>query len=74
MMVVITRHAFSFTIVSNIAITYAVDSYQGFAGEALVSIFVIRNIIAMLCSFYSSQWVNERGLEVVSGARYALCR
>lgn len=33
-------HSFGFTATSNIAVTYAVDSYSRFDGEALVTIFV----------------------------------
>lgn len=59
-------HAFGFTAVSNIAVTYAVDSYQTFAGEALVTVFVVRNIIALVCSFYSNNWTARNGFASVS--------
>ena len=59
-------HSFGFTAVSNIAVTYAVDCYQNFAGEALVTIFVVRNVIAVVCSLYSNVWVGNDGLEAVS--------
>jgi hypothetical protein len=59
-------HSFGLTATSNIAITYAVDCYSGHAGEALVSVFVIRNVIAVVCSFYSADWISESGLESVS--------
>ena len=60
-------HSFGFTAVSNIAVTFAVDCYQDFAGEALVTVFVIRNIIAVVCSFYSPQWIAQNGMEKVCG-------
>ncbi|KAK5719971.1 hypothetical protein LTR15_007244 [Elasticomyces elasticus] len=60
-------HSFGFTAVANIAIVYAVDCYQAFAGEALVIVFVIRNVIALVCSFYTNQWIAEKGLESVTG-------
>lgn len=60
-------HSFGLTATSNIAITYAVDSYSDFAGEALVSVFVIRNVIAVVCSFYSASWIQLEGLQNVSG-------
>lgn len=59
-------HSFGFTAASNIAITYAVDCYQNFAGEALVTVFVVRNIIGLVCSFYSNNWIAEDGIEAVS--------
>lgn len=60
-------HSFGFTAVSNIAVTYAVDCYQLFAGEALVTVFVVRNVIALVCSFYSNKWIASDGLESVTG-------
>jgi len=59
-------HSFGFTATSNIAITYAVDSYQTYAGEALVTVFVVRNVIAVICSFYSNVWIQHDGLPAVS--------
>ena len=60
-------HTFGFIATSNIAITYAVDAYQDYAGEALVTVFVIRAIIAVMCSFYSNVWIKNDGLEKVGG-------
>lgn len=64
-------HSFGFTAVSNIAVTFAVDCYQGFAGEALVIVFVIRNVIALVCSFYANHWVTQDGLQAVSSSAVA---
>ncbi|KAK4546136.1 hypothetical protein LTR36_002273 [Oleoguttula mirabilis] len=60
-------HSFGFTATSNIAVTYAVDCYQRFDGEALVTIFVVRNAIAVVCSFYSNTWIINDGLKEVTG-------
>ncbi|KAK5108263.1 hypothetical protein LTR62_008647 [Meristemomyces frigidus] len=65
-------HSFGFVAVSNIAVTFAVDCYQGYAGEALVIVFVIRNIIALVCSFYSNHWIQEDGLSKVFGTMAGL--
>ncbi|KAK4561023.1 hypothetical protein LTR86_004978 [Recurvomyces mirabilis] len=65
-------HSFGFVAVSNIAVTFAVDCYQPYAGEALVIVFVIRNIIALVCSFYSNQWIQEDGLTRVFGTMAGL--
>jgi MFS family permease len=59
-------HSFGFAAVSNIAVTFAVDCYQAYAGEALVIVFVIRNVIALVCSFYSNAWIMQDGLQHVS--------
>ncbi|KAI7235461.1 MFS general substrate transporter [Hortaea werneckii] len=60
-------HSFGFTACSNIGVTYAVDCYSDYAGEALVTIFVVRNIIALICSFYSNEWISGSGIESVTG-------
>ncbi|RMY73710.1 hypothetical protein D0864_10168 [Hortaea werneckii] len=60
-------HSFGFTACSNIGVTYAVDCYSGYAGEVLVTIFVVRNIIALICSFYSNEWISGSGIESVTG-------
>lgn len=57
--------AFGFTAISNIAITYVVDSYQALAGEALVTVFVVRNVIALVCSLYSNKWIAQEGIATV---------
>ncbi|KAF2765157.1 polyamine transporter [Teratosphaeria nubilosa] len=65
-------HSFGFTAVSNIAVTYAVDCYQAFSGEALVTVFVIRNVIAVVCSFYSNVWIQQDGVSAVFGTMAGL--
>lgn len=65
-------HSFGFAATSNIAVTYAVDSYETFSGEALVTVFVVRNVIAVVCSFYSNVWIGHDGLEAVTGTMAGL--
>ncbi|RMX85389.1 hypothetical protein D0869_03873 [Hortaea werneckii] len=60
-------HSFGFTAPSNISVTYAVDCYSDYAGEALVAIFVVRNIIALICKFYSDDWISGGGIDTVTG-------
>ncbi|KAK0949978.1 hypothetical protein LTR91_026015, partial [Friedmanniomyces endolithicus] len=43
-----------------------------YAGEALVIVFVIRNIIALVCSFYTNQWIGKDGLQAVTGTMAGL--
>ncbi|CAK3842343.1 polyamine transporter [Lecanosticta acicola] len=44
-------HSFGFAAVSNILVTYCVDSELMFSGEGLVSLFIIRNAIAVACTY-----------------------
>jgi hypothetical protein len=45
---------FGLSAASNVIITYAVDCYLPFAGEVLVVIFVIRNVIGVICKSSST--------------------
>ncbi|THX54624.1 putative polyamine transporter [Aureobasidium pullulans] len=65
-------HAFALTALSNVVVTYVVDCYQAFAGEALVIVFVIRNVIACVLSMYSSDWIAEQGASIVFGEMAAI--
>ncbi|KAI7540113.1 putative polyamine transporter [Hortaea werneckii] len=60
-------HSSGFTASSNTGVTYAVDCYPDSAGEALVTIFMVRNIIALICSFYSDEWISGSGIDTVTG-------
>lgn len=60
-------HSFGFVAVSNVATTYLVDSFTKYSGESLVSFFIIRNAIAVLCSFEVQNWVNADGPKVMFG-------
>jgi MFS family permease len=65
-------HAFALTALSNIVVTYVVDCYSQFAGEALVIVFVIRNAIACVLSMYSSDWIVRQGASIVFGEMAAI--
>ncbi|KAJ5660971.1 uncharacterized protein N7484_000343 [Penicillium longicatenatum] len=58
---------FGLTAVSNVVVTYAVDSYHQLAGEALVIVFVIRNTIAMLLALYTVNWQESTGVKNAFG-------
>ncbi|CZT18216.1 uncharacterized protein RCC_04060 [Ramularia collo-cygni] len=60
-------HSFGFVAVSNIVVTYAVDCYKPVAGEAMVFLFIARNVIAVLCSIYCFPWIQRDGLKAVFG-------
>ncbi|KIW10079.1 hypothetical protein PV08_11039 [Exophiala spinifera] len=58
---------FGLTAVSNIAVTYAVDSYHLLAGESLVVVFVIRNTIATILALYTINWQEASGIQNTFG-------
>lgn len=60
-------HSFGFVAVSNIVVTYAVDTYRSVAGEAMVVLFIVRNVIAVICSIYCFPWIQKDGLKAVFG-------
>lgn len=64
--------AFGFVAVSNIVVTYAVESYRGVAGEAMVILFIVRNVVAVVCSIYCFPWIQKDGLKAVFGTMAGL--
>ncbi|KAE8326306.1 major facilitator superfamily domain-containing protein [Aspergillus sergii] len=63
---------FGLTALSNIVVTYAVDSYQHVAGEALVIVFVVRNTIATFLALYTVDWQEATGVENAFGEMVAM--
>ncbi|KAJ5280698.1 major facilitator superfamily domain-containing protein [Penicillium angulare] len=64
--------AFGVAAISNVAVTYSLDSYKPVTGEALVIIFVIRNTIGMLLSLYAADWIERQGPAPVFGEMTAI--
>ncbi|KAJ6090308.1 hypothetical protein N7486_009123 [Penicillium sp. IBT 16267x] len=64
--------AFGVAAISNVAVTYSLDSYKPVTGEALVIIFVIRNTIGMLLSLYAADWIEKQGTAAVFGEMTAI--
>ncbi|KAJ5826440.1 polyamine transporter [Penicillium riverlandense] len=64
--------AFGVAAISNVAVTYSLDSYKPVTGEALVIIFVIRNTIGMLLSLYAADWIERHGPARVFGEMTAI--
>ncbi|PSS03671.1 putative polyamine transporter [Coniella lustricola] len=58
---------FGATAAANIVITYAVDAYRPIAGETIVVVFIIRNVIACLISTYISKWIKQQGVKHAFG-------
>jgi uncharacterized membrane protein len=52
---------FGLTAVSNILVTYTVDSYLPMAGEAMVVIFALRGIIGAVLVLWSLDWIEAVG-------------
>lgn len=65
-------HSFGFVSVSNIVVTYAVETYRPVAGEAMVILFIVRNVIAVICSIYCFPWIQRDGLKAVFGTMAGL--
>ncbi|KAJ5777631.1 hypothetical protein N7520_000877 [Penicillium odoratum] len=64
--------AFGVAAISNVAVTYSLESYKPVTGEALVIIFVIRNTIGMLLSLYAADWIERQGTASVFGEMTAI--
>ncbi|GLI81570.1 hypothetical protein PoHVEF18_009955 [Penicillium ochrochloron] len=64
--------AFGVAAISNVAVTYSLEMYKPVTGEALVSIFVIRNTIGMLLSLYAADWIERQGTAPVFGEMTAI--
>ncbi|KAJ5150827.1 uncharacterized protein N7482_010079 [Penicillium canariense] len=58
---------FGATAAANIAVTYVVDAYRPVAGETIVIVFVLRNVIVCLISTYISKWFESQGLKNAFG-------
>ncbi|KAJ6013697.1 hypothetical protein N7540_008288 [Penicillium herquei] len=58
---------FGATAAANIAVTYVVDAYRPVAGETIVIVFVLRNVIVCLISTYISKWFENQGLKNAYG-------
>ncbi|KAJ5991773.1 hypothetical protein N7451_007497 [Penicillium sp. IBT 35674x] len=58
---------FGATAAANIAVTYVVDAYRPVAGETIVIVFVLRNVIVCLISTYISKWFESQGLKKAFG-------
>ncbi|KAF3768981.1 MFS general substrate transporter [Cryphonectria parasitica EP155] len=58
---------FGATAAANIIITYAVDAYRPIAGETIVIVFIVRNVIGCLISTYISVWIKQQGVRHAFG-------
>ncbi|KAI9832999.1 MAG: hypothetical protein M1819_003831 [Sarea resinae] len=63
---------FGLTAVSNIAVTYASDSYERLAAEALVTVFVLRGTIGAILALFIVNWQEATGLQNTFGEMVAI--
>jgi MFS family permease len=69
--------AFGVTAISNIVITYVVDSYLPLTAEAMVIIFLIKGVIGAVLILYTINWVEVAGMKQsfgqMVGVQYFVC-
>lgn len=65
-------HSFGFNTVGNVVVTYNVDCYRQMTAEAMVTLFIIRNIIAVIVSFLCNEWLAAVGAGAVSLQKYGV--
>lgn len=68
-------HSFGFAATSNILVSWVLETNPTFAGEGLVSLFVIRNAIAVACTYGAGAggWLSGKGSWVTAfGAMAAI--
>ncbi|RDW90984.1 hypothetical protein BP5796_02149 [Coleophoma crateriformis] len=58
---------FGLTAISNVVATYAIDSYPSLAGEALVTVFVVRAVVGAILALYSWDWIVAAGMRSAFG-------
>ncbi|KAH8817481.1 major facilitator superfamily domain-containing protein [Xylogone sp. PMI_703] len=63
---------FGLSVISNILVTYVVDSYHSLAGEAVVFFFVIRSVIACMLSLFAFDWIEAAGVANAFGQMVAI--
>jgi hypothetical protein len=63
---------FGLTAVSNVLVTYTVDSYPLLSGEVLVIVFLVRGVSGCLLSLYAYDWVLATGLSNTFGQMAAI--
>ncbi|ODQ66745.1 MFS general substrate transporter [Nadsonia fulvescens var. elongata DSM 6958] len=55
---------FGCSLASTTSITYAVDSYRIYAGEALVTLNLVKNVLGFIFSLFTSQFVDCSGTKI----------
>jgi MFS family permease len=63
---------FGLTAVSNVVVTYSVDSYLPLAGEALVVVFVVRGVVGTVLALWAANWLAAEGLQNAFGEMVAI--
>lgn len=64
-------HAFGLTAISNIVLTYVVDSYDSLAAEGTAVVFIVKSIIECVLFLYSEDWVAAAGTKQAFGQLFS---
>lgn len=68
---------FGLTAISNIVVTYVVDTYVEHAAEALTAVFVLRGVVGAVVVLYGDNWLRtageKQGFGQMVGVQYFLC-
>ncbi|KAI1622599.1 major facilitator superfamily transporter [Exophiala viscosa] len=64
---------FGFSMVGDIALSYAMDCYQNIIGNALVGVVFTRNIFSVIILFALTPWINGMGVQNVHVLIAVLC-
>jgi hypothetical protein len=73
----LAMNAFGVVAMTNILVTYAVDSYLPLAGEVLVATFVVRGVIETVLTLYINSWMDKveqnNAFGIMVGVEYFMC-
>ncbi|KAH7067221.1 major facilitator superfamily domain-containing protein [Paraphoma chrysanthemicola] len=64
---------FNLVIVSDVALSYVMDSYHEIIGDALVGIVFVRNVVSVLALFALTPWIDDMGVQDVHILTAAVC-
>jgi uncharacterized membrane protein len=64
---------FSIACGPNVALTYVVDSYLPWAGEAMVAVNALKNLVAFGMSYGAVPWLMSSGWSKMWGAACGIC-
>ena len=68
---------FGLTAISNIAVTYVIDTYVAYAAEALTVVFVLKSVIGAVAVLFGDNWIRVTGQKQafgqMIGVQYFLC-
>jgi len=73
----LAMNAFGVVAMTNVLVTYAVDSYLPLAGEVLVATFVVRGVFGTVLTLYINDWIEKvvqnNAFGIMVGVQYFMC-